>query len=336
MPTLKQIAKDLNISVSTVSRILNGKGEKSRISRATVEKVLQHAKHVGYAPNLIAKGLQATQTFTLGLMVPNIGNPFFALMAKNIERWASKAQYSIILVDSDEDIEKEKMQVKTMMGRKVDGLIVVPVGDSFQHFKKITKQKIPLVFADRYFSDSDIPYITSDNYKGSYEATSELISKGHRRICLISGSKAKELVKERTKGYIDALKDAAIEVSEELMVGSAFKVENGFESTKYVMRLKNPPTAILAMNNLIGFGVLKAVKELGLIIPEAISLIIIDDNPYLSLLNPSISAVRQNSEKIGEMAVKAILAEINRDQGITSMKIPVDLILRESVGDVTI
>src|SRR6056297_3303119 len=134
MPTLKQIAKDLNISVSTVSRILNGKGKKSRISSATSETVLKYAEEVGYAPNLIAKGLQATQTFTLGLMVPNIANPFFATMAKNIERWASREHYSIILVDSGEDVEKEKIQVKTMMGRKVDGLIVAPVGDAYQHF----------------------------------------------------------------------------------------------------------------------------------------------------------------------------------------------------------
>lgn len=335
MPTLKQIAKDLNISVSTVSRILNGKGKKSRISNATAETVLKYAEEVGYAPNLIAKGLQATQTFTLGLMVPNIANPFFAIMAKNIERWASREHYSIILVDSGEDVEKEKIQVKTMMGRKVDGLIVAPVGDSYQHFNKIKKQKIPLVFIDRYFSDSGIPYMTSENYKGAFNATSELIRNGHRRICLISGSPANELVQERTNGYVDALKQANIGVAKELVVGRAFSVQNGFESTKCVLQLKKPPTAILAMNNLIGFGVLKAVKELGLKIPDAVSLIIFDDNPYLSLLNPSISTVRQNSEKIGEMAVKAILTEIKKDFNITSMKIPTELIIRESVRDIS-
>ncbi len=335
MPTLKQIAKDLKISVSTVSRILNGKGKESRISDATVASVLKYAEEIGYAPNLIAKGLQASQTFTLGLMVPNIANPFFAVMAKNIENWASKAQYSIILIDSDEDVEKEKMQLRNMMSRKVDGIIVAPVGDSYQHFSKIVEQKIPLIFADRYFTDSTIPYITSDNYQGSYDATKELIAKGHSRICLISGNGANELVRERAKGYIDAIKNADIAVSEELMVGNSFSVQNGFESTKSILQLKNPPTAIFAMNNLIGFGVLQAVKELRLKIPEAFSLIIFDNHPYLSLLNPSISTVKQNSKKIGEMAVKAILKEINNDFDITSMKIPTELILRESVLNLT-
>jgi len=268
-------------------------------------------------------------------MVPNIANPFFATMAKNIERWASREHYSIILVDSGEDVEKEKIQVKTMMGRKVDGLIVAPVGDAYQHFNKIRKQKIPLVFVDRYFSDSGIPYMTSENYKGGFNATRELIRKGHRRICLISGSPLNDLVQERTKGYLDALKQANIEVAEELIVGTAFSVQNGFESTKCVLQLKKPPTAILAMNNLIGFGVLRAVKELGLTIPDAVSLIIFDDNPYLSLLNPTISTVRQNSEKIGELAVKAILTEIKKDFNITSMKIPTELIIRESVRDIS-
>ncbi len=335
MPTLKQIAKDLNISVSTVSRILNGKGKESRISDVTVASVLKYAEEIGYSPNLIAKGLQASQTFTIGLMVPNIANPFFALMAKNIEKWASKAQYSIILVDSDEDVEKEKIQVKNMMSRKVDGIIVAPVGDSYQHFSKIVKQKIPLIFADRYFTDSTIPFITSDNYQGSYDATQELITNGHTRICLISGSSANELVQERTQGYVDALKNANIEVSEELMLGNSFSVQNGLESAKCVLQLENPPTAIFAMNNLIGFGVLQAVKEFGLKIPEAVSLIIFDNHPYLSLLNPSISTVKQNSEKIGEMAVKAVLKEINKDFDITSMKIPTELILRESVRKLT-
>jgi len=331
MPTLKQIAKDLNISVSTVSRILNGKGKESRISDATVASVLKYAQEVGYSPNLIAKGLQASQTFTIGLMVPDIANPFFATMAKNIEKWASRAQYSIILIDSDEDVETEKIQVLNMIGRKVDGIIVAPVGDSYQHFTKIVEKKVPLIFIDRYFTESTIPYISSDNYQGSYDAAQELIASGHTRICLISGSSANELVQERTQGYIDALKNAGIEVCDELMVGNSFSIQNGLESTKSVLQLKSPPTAIFAMNNLIGFGVLKAVKELGLKIPQAVSLIIFDNHPYLSLLNPSISTVKQNSEKIGEMAVKAILKEINQDFDIISMRIPTELILRESI-----
>ena len=331
MSTLKKIAKDLDLSVSTVSRILNRKAKAYRISDKTVKSVLKYAEEIGYAPNMIAKGLQASQTFTIGLMVPNIANSFFALLAKNIEKCASKANYSIILVDSDESVEKEKKQLLNMMGRKVDGIIVAPVGDSFHHFTEIVKQKIPLILIDRYFANAAIPYITSDNYQGSYEATQELILNGHKRIALISGSSGNELVKGRTKGYIDALENANIPLEPSLITGNSFSVQNGLESTKSLLSLKHPPTAIFAMNNLIGLGVLQAMKELNLRIPETISLIIFDNHPYLSILSPSISAVKQNSEKIGEMAVKAILKEINNEFDIVSMKIPTRLILRESI-----
>ncbi len=331
MPTLKQISKDLNVSISIVSRILNGKAKEFRISDATVDIVLKHAKKIGYAPNLIAKGLQASQTFTLGLMVPNIANSFFAVMAKNIEKWAFKASYSIILVDSDESVEIEKQQVNNMLGRKVDGIIIAPVGDSYQHFSKIVKQRIPLIFVDRYFTESSIPYITSNNYQGCYDATKHLIKKGHSRIGLICGNNINELVQERTKGYLDAHKDSGVPIFQELTIGNTFSIENGFDSTNKLLQLDQPPTSILAMNNLIGFGVLQAIHKRNLSIPSQLSLIIFDDHPYLSLLSPSISAIKQDSEKIGEMAVKAILKEINSESDIQSIQIPTKLILRDSV-----
>ncbi|UBM59788.1 LacI family transcriptional regulator [Marinilongibacter aquaticus] len=332
MSTLKQIAQDLNLSVSTVSRILNGKGKKARISDATVALVLKYANEVGYSPNMVAKGLQASQSFSIGLMLPDITNLFFAEMAKNIEKWASKSQYSVVLVNSDEDVEKEKKQLANLMGRKVDGIIAAPVGDSFAHFAKIVKQKIPLVFIDRYFPDLSVPFITSDNYQGSFEATQELTRKGHERICLISGNQSNELVKQRRAGYVDALHSAGIAVSEELILGNAFSIENGYASTKKALMNAHPPTAIFAMNNLIGFGVLQAVKELELKIPEAVSLIIFDNHPYLSLQNPSISTVKQDSEKIGEMAVKALLEAIQEETDIEALQIPTTLILRESIS----
>ena len=136
---IKTIAKELNLSPGTISRILNGKAKQFRISNETAENVIKHVKNIGYSPNLIAKGLQASKTFTIGLIIPDIANPFFSLMAKNIERAASKSNYSLLLVDAEENIEKEKKEVKNMLARKVDGIIVAPVGTSFNHFNEIVK-----------------------------------------------------------------------------------------------------------------------------------------------------------------------------------------------------
>jgi LacI family transcriptional regulator len=157
---LKTIANDLNLSPGTVSRILNGKARQFRISDETVALVQRYVKEKNYQPNLLARGLQASKTFTLGLMIPDISNPFFALMARHIENAASLANYSILLVDAEEDINKEMLQLRNMKSRNVDGIIAAPVGTNYQHFAEINQAGIPLVFVDRYFSNLDIPFIT--------------------------------------------------------------------------------------------------------------------------------------------------------------------------------
>ena len=197
---LKTLAKELNLTPGTISRVLNGKAKQFRISAETVELVEKYASEKGYSPNFIAKGLQASKTFTIGLMIPDIANPFFALMAKNIEKAALKANYSILLVDAEENIDKEKKEVKNMISRKVDGIIAAPVGTSFDHFLEITNQNIPLIFVDRYSKDSPIPYITSDNYQGAFVATELFIKNGHKKIAIIKGTEIVEPVKERNRG----------------------------------------------------------------------------------------------------------------------------------------
>lgn len=332
---LKSIASHLGLSVSTVSRILNGKAKQYRISQATIDLVLEYSKKVGYAPNLIAKGLQASKTFTIGLMIPDIANPFFALMAKNIEKAASVANYSILLVDAEENVEKEIIQVRNMISRKVDAVIAAPVGTSHTHFETFKSQNIPLVFVDRYFRDSDIPYITSDNFDGAYKATKLLIDNGHTNIALIRGNEQIEPVIERRKGYIKALEDNNIPVKDEFIIGNEFSIKNGYESAITLFKSSNKPTSILAMSNLIGLGVLEAVSDFKLKIPDDISLIIYDDQPYVSYLNPPITTIKQNSEEIGKQAVEYILKKmkgLNVDP--KSIMINTKLISRKSVKEI--
>ena len=330
--TLKSIAADLNLSTGTVSRIINGKAQEFRISKETVEMVLKYAREKGYSPNLIAKGLQASKTFTIGLMIPDIANPFFAIMAKHIERAASLGNYSILLVDAEEDTEKEKRQVNVMISRKVDGIIAAPVGTSYEHFTKIVKQGIPLVFVDRYFKNVDIPYITSNNFQGSFEATRYLIENGHHRIGLLKGDKSAEPVIERRNGYLKALDEAGIVRTVNFETGSEFSFENGYESTMKLLNLSNAPTALLAMSNMIGLGAIKAIKTCGLSIPEEISLVVFDDHPYASYLNPPLTTVKQDSEQMGKLAVDFIMKKI-KDATIEnqSVELPTRLIFRSSV-----
>lgn len=329
---LKQISKQLGFSVSTVSRILNGKAKQYRISQKTIDMVLNYANQIGYSPNLIAKGLQASKTFTIGLIIPDIANPFFAYMSKSIEKAASDANYSILLADAEESIDKENCQIKNMVSRKVDGLIVAPVGTEDVHFKYITDKKIPLIFIDRYFENSKIPYITSNNYKGSFDATNLFITNGHRNIALIKGDGLIEPVKQRLSGFIDAHTQSGIKIYESNIIGDGFSVENGKTSTLKLLDSDNPPTAILAMSNLIGLGVLEAAKQRDIIIPKQLSLIVYDDQPYVSFLNPPITTVKQNSDEIGRAAVQQLLNLITNNLMPKNQIIETTIIKRDSVS----
>ena len=332
---LKTIAKDLNLTPSTVSRILNGKAKEFRISEETTSLVLKYAREQGYMPNLLARGLRSSKTLTIGLMIPDISNPFFALMARNIEKESSKLEYSVMLVDSEENTKREQHQIRNMISRKLDGIIAAPVGGAFDHFIETTKQGIPLIFVDRYSSDLPIPFVSTDNFKGGYQATKLLIDKGHKEIGLIMGDENIEPVMERRNGYIAALADHGIEAKNHYVVGNGFSIENGYHSTLELLNSSPMPTAIFALSNLVGLGVLQALKEKNLSIPRDISLIVYDDQPYASFLNPPLTTVKQNTEKISQLAVKYLFNLIDdRNHKIENCKIVPDIIYRESVREV--
>lgn len=329
---LKSIAEDLNLTPGTVSRILNGKAKEYRISDETSSLVIKYARENGYMPNLIAKGLRSSKTSTIGLMIPDVSNPFFALMARNIERYSSQSDYSVLLVDSEEDTIREQHQIRNMIGRRLDGIIATPVGAVFDHFLEITNQEIPLVFVDRYFSDTTIPYVSSDHFLGGYQATKYLIENGHKDIGLIMGDEIIEPVKERRKGYFSALQEAGLESNDQHVLGDSFSIENGYYSTLNLLKRKPFPTAIFALSNLIGLGVLQAVKKTNLSIPGDISLIVFDDQPYAAFLDPPLTTIKQNTEKISQIAVEILFSLIeNKDFKTESTKIPTRLIERGSV-----
>ena len=336
-PTLKTIANDLGLSVGTVSRILNNKAKQYRISDETVELVLKHSHNVGYFPNLLARSLRHSKSYTIGLMIPDIANPFFAKMAKNIGKEAAAANYTLLLIDALGSIENEKKQILNMLSRKVDGIVVAPVGTKYDHFNEIKKQNIPLVFIDRYSSKVDIPHFSSDNFYGAYIATKYFIENGHKSIALIKGNEEIEVVLDRRKGYEKALNEANIQVNKKIILGAEFSIENGYKYTKEILSQPKPPTAIFALSNLIGLGVLQAVREFNLSIPNDVSLIIFDDQPYVSYLNPPITTLKQETETIGNLAFNCLLNIIDdNDYEYTSVKTNPKIIVRESVKNLNI
>ncbi|MFW6246198.1 MAG: LacI family DNA-binding transcriptional regulator, partial [Tangfeifania sp.] len=211
---IKELAQKLELSPTTVSRVLNGKSKKFRISKETSQKVLDGARKYHYSPNRIARGLKLEKTETIGLIIPDIANPYFGSIAKTIEMQARNSGYSIILCDSLDDEVTEAELLQLLTGRKVDGIIIAPTGKSSRHIVGIQQLGIPVIVIDRYFPGTELPFVTTDNYLGALLATEHFIKMGHRNIACIQGITGISANSDRVKGFRDALQKHEIPVNE--------------------------------------------------------------------------------------------------------------------------
>lgn len=332
-PTLKSIAQKLGVSVTTVSRVLNGKSSHYRISADTEKIILKAARELSYSPNQLARGLRLKRTNTIGYIIPDISNPFFSSIAKSVEKSARKYGYSIIMCDSEENTDIEKESLQLMINRKVDGLIISPVGLEVSHLIFLKQKNIPIVLLDRYFPDLELPFVTSDNYQGAFEAVNLLIQSGHQKIACIQGLRNTSPNNDRVRGYKDAHLKNGIPVDESMIVGDSFGEDNGYIETKLLLKKQNIPTAIFSISNLISLGAIRAIAEEGLKIPDDISMISFDDQPYSRFLSTPMTTVAQQSTQIGQIATKLLLDQIEskRNSDPQGIFLPTKLIVRDSI-----
>ncbi len=316
--------------------MLNGKGEQFRISTQTSEIILKAAAEYNYFPNRIARGLRLEKTETIGLIVPDIANQFFSSMAKTIEIESRKNGYSIFLCDSLDNISTEKELLNLLAARKVDGIILAPVGTGSDHINEFSKNGIPVVIIDRYLPDTKIPYITTDNYLGACQAMELILAMGHRVVACIQGLNGISANEDRVRGYKDTLNNNSIAVDNSLIVGDDFGEETGYVQAKLLMKRKNPPTAIFDLSNLISLGAMRAISESGLKIPDDISLVSFDDQPYSALLASPMTTVEQEKDEIAVRAVNILLERITGakdERVIEKIMIKPKLIIRKSVRE---
>ncbi len=330
--TLDTIATNTGFAKSTVSRVLSGKADESRISEETIKKIRREAEKCGYIANYVAKKMRSEKTHTIGLVVPTLSNPYFADLSGVIVSEAQKYGYTTIVTDTNEDEEAQNLSVASLLKGKVDGIIIAPGGHDSKFLEQTNDKYIPVILVDRYYENSNLPYIVTNNYKGGYEATTILIRNGHRRIACIQGPSTTSN-KKRVEGYLSALKDAKLE-DEAIVVGDDFSIRNGYMETMLLLRDKvKKPTAIFAVSNTIGLGAFKAIKEAKLEIPKEISLIIFDNYVYLDYLEPSITRVGQRIDEMGKMAVRLLMESITTHKVIKSqIELAPEIILRESVA----
>ncbi len=279
MSTLKDVAKKASVSTATVSRVINNPDSVNVETRSKVEKAI---KQLNFKPSRVAQRLRVKdgQRKLIGLVVPDIQNPFYVEVVRGVEDKAYANNYALLMCNFAQDEKKEKLYLEIMRSESVDGLIVAPVHERDEEVKKLVKSGLPIVCVDRSLSDVDVDVVLVDNEKGTYEAIKYLICLGHKRIGFVGGLPTIPTTQQRRSGFERALRENKIKVNEKLLKYGDSKHESGKTLIKELLQMKNPPTAVFTGNNLITLGALEAIHEMGLNIPNDISILGFDDLPW--------------------------------------------------------
>ena len=329
MVNQKVVAKRAGVSTATVSNVLNNT---HYVSDKLKEKVLCAIKELNYEPNAIARGLKTKKSKTLGLIFSDILNLFFTRIAKNIETVAAEHGYNVIFCDDSEDHKEELTKLRIMRERRVDGLIIIPTGGNVEYISGLIEGGMRIVQVDRKLNNLKIDTITIDNEEIAHKAVKYLIDLGHVKIGVITLPKELTCVKERLKGYFKALNEANININISYIKEGSTIREEGNKMAMELLHIRDRPTAIFTFSNRFVLGILKAIKEFGLMIPKDISLIVFDDVEYFSEMTPPITAVRQPVHEIGAAAADLVIKRIEQKSKFKPKNIVLKstLIIRDS------
>lgn len=338
--TLTDVAREAQVGTTTVSRVING-GD--RVSPATLERVQAVIKRLGYQPNHAARILKGESTKTVGLIVPSIADSFFSSCAEAAQKVSRLHHFLLIATSSNNQTQMELENLNVLIQHRVDGLLIAPaVSYNRELIDVLNRTSTPVVAFDRPIHNSSIPSVVSDNYKGAWEATRHLISHGYKRIvCFgVKGEESLYTIKERIRGYRRAVREANLPSGIEMSIHDYQSAEL---AVKTHLQGPNPPDAIFALKNLATIYICEALQKMNIGVPQTIALIGFDDFELASTLKPSITVVKQQMERIGEVATKLLFEKLQLGKkyfkvaartGCNSniTRLETELILRNSCG----
>jgi LacI family transcriptional regulator len=304
--SLTDLARQLQLSTSTVSRALSGH---PAISEATAKRVTALAKELGYRPNSLAAGLRRGRSNLLGVVVPHIDGNFFSQVVKGIEAAASQAGYHVLICQSNEDLTHERENLATLMSAQVAGILVSlsRTTNEFRHFEQVRKRDIPLVFFDRVLVGHDVNAVVLDDRAGGYRATRHLLEQGYRRIAHFSGPQYLNIYKHRRQGYEDALREYGLPVEEELIVFGHMDMPDGRAAMQLLLTLPHPPDAVFSGSDFSAAGALEVLTERGLRVPQDIGLVGFSNEVFGRLTLPRLTSIDQHCELMGRTATRLLL-----------------------------
>lgn len=334
--TLSDIAASLGVSKTLVSLVINNKADQQGISKETQKRVRDKVKELNFQPNVLARGFRTGKTNTIGLIVSDISNLFYARIARKIEDYAWKNGYSVVICSTDEDIEKEKEQIRMLRGRKVDGMIISSSMEDASYFNHLQEAGFPHVLIDRTFPEMDSANVSVDNYGGAQQAALHLLSQGFTRVATLAITPDHiSSINDRLLGFKSAFEDAGISIPEDWNMRVPYdSIEDSVgENLRRLHLDDNLPEAIFSMNNSLTTQCLSCLRKLSIDVPGQVALIGFDSVVHYTVTTPSVSALQQPIDQIGERAFDLLLRQIKKNKISKpewSAQLPVELIVRES------
>ncbi|WP_028392269.1 catabolite control protein A [Bacillus cihuensis] len=308
--TIYDVAREANVSMATVSRVVNGN---PNVKPATRKKVSEVIDRLGYRPNAVARGLASKKTTTVGVIIPDISSIFYAELARGIEDIATMYKYNIILSNSDENQDKELHLLNTMLGKQVDGIVFMGSNITENHIAEFKKSPVPIVLAGTVEDTKQIPSVNIDYEAAAFDAVSTLTGKGHTQIAFVGGNLEDPITKKKLEGYKRGLETANISYNEDLIVEGDYTYDSGIESLEKLLESPSRPTAIIAGTDEMALGIVHGAQDKGYNVPEDFQVISFDNTRLTLMVRPHITTVVQPLYDIGAVSMRLLTKLMNKE-----------------------
>lgn len=308
-PTIYDVARRAGVSLATVSRVLR---HRSNVRLETRERVLQAMTELAYQPNLLASALMTKQTNTIGLLVPDISNPFFAEICRGVEDACASAGFNLVICNTDEDGAKQRQQIALLRQKGVDGIILASVKIGDQDIVDLHRSKYPMVLLTRSVAGLNLPGVCVDDFQGGYMATRYLLELGHQTIALLTGDLSTRPALFRKKGFEAAIEQAGLPADPGLVESGPFTIQGGTTMAERLLaHCPAHPTAFVAGNDMIAIGAIRVLKQRGMRVPEDVSVVGFDRTVLAQIVDPPLTSVAQPTHELGANAVQLLLERLN-------------------------
>jgi LacI family transcriptional regulator len=326
--TIRDVASAAGVSPATVSRVLNGRLEVAEDLRRRVTAAIEQ---LGYRPNGAARSLRTRATMVLGIMISDITNPFFTAMVRGAEDAAQRSGYSVVLANTDEDLDKEHRYLQIAVAEQMAGVVIAPASSTRTDISPLTRSGIPVVTVDRQLRKTEIDSVTINNYRAAREATEHLASEGGSRIAFISGPAKTTTGERRLAGFKAALAATGLEYAPSMVQKADFRVQGGYVAANTLLSQRQRPDALLVSNNLMALGALQAIHDVAMRVPDDLLFASFDGIPWARALRPTLTVVEQPTYQIGREAVQLLLSRIAGGSGPPrKVVLPAELSIGES------